>query len=80
MPSANDLKIFKRLQIGAEFSTTAKLVANLPPLPLDVKQRFPSMIVYEQQLKDWHTKLVLSLCGGPTTEAGSTAPTAGKGP
>ena len=72
--------MFRRRQTGAEFSTTSKLVANLPPIPADVKARFPSMIAYEQQLKDWHTQLVVSLTGGVTTQGGSTAPTPGKGP
>lgn len=77
MPSANDLKTFRRLQVGANFSTVSKLVPNMPPLPLDVKTRFPSMVAYEQQLKDWHTQLVLILTGGSTSAEGSTPPTVG---
>jgi hypothetical protein len=72
--------MFRRRQTGAEFSTTEKLVSNLPPIPADVKTRFPSMVAYEQQLKDWHTQLLVTLSGGATNATGSTAPTPGKTP
>jgi len=64
MPSANDLKNFARLQQGQAADATLKLVAELPPVPADVKKRFPSMMKHEEALKDWHQKLVLALRGG----------------
>ena len=64
MPSADDKKNLARLQAGVQFDATLKLVAQLPPFPEDVKQRFPSLLQYEQNLKDWHQQLLIALKGG----------------
>lgn len=65
MPSDSDLKNFTRLQQGQAFDATLKLVAELPPVPEDVRKRFPSMAQWQVALKDWHQKLVIALKGGP---------------
>jgi len=64
MPSDQDRKTLKRLQAGAAENTTAKLVDNLPPVPADVKKRFPSMQKWEESQKDWVAKLIIALRGG----------------
>lgn len=64
MPSDADLLSFSRLQGGVQFDSTLKLVAELPPIPKEVRERFPSMEKYDMALKDWHQKLVLALQGG----------------
>lgn len=32
-------------------------VEEMPKIPQDVKDRFPSMVTYEQNMKDWVRKL-----------------------
>lgn len=63
MPSAESLKHFSRLQLGAATDTTDRLVAELPKVPDDVKKRFPSMAKFEQDMAEWHRKLLLALRG-----------------
>jgi len=58
------LKAFARLQQGAAFDATLRLVAELPVVPDEVKKRFPSMIKYDLELKEWHKRLLLALKGG----------------
>lgn len=64
MPSAEDLKQWERLQNSAGFDDTAKLVENMPPVPSDVKQRFPSMHQYEEMQREWVIKLIKAIRGG----------------
>jgi hypothetical protein len=64
MPSADALKNFSRLQLGAATDTTERLVTELPKVPEDVKKRFPSMAQFEERQKEWHRKLLLALRGG----------------
>ena len=65
MPYEDDLKNFNRLREGQAFDSTMKLVAELPPVPEDVKKRFPSMAQYELAIKQWHQQLLVALKGGP---------------
>lgn len=65
MPSLADLKSLERIQQGVAFDATLKLVAELPPVPDDVRKRFPSMVKYDLALKEWHQKLLIALKGGP---------------
>ena len=64
MPTASDLASFQRLQQGQQFDATMKLVAELPPIPQEVKARFPSMAKHEEAMKEWHNKLLIALKGG----------------
>ena len=64
MPSAQDLKQFQRVQNSAGSDDTAKLVANMPPYPDEVKQRFPSMARHEADQKEWIKELIIALRGG----------------
>jgi len=64
MPSANDLKGFKRMQQSALSDDSLKLVANMPEFPPDLKKRFPSMEKHEQEVKEWNKKLIIALRGG----------------
>ena len=65
MPSAADLKNFRRIQNSAGVDDTQKLVSNMPSFPDEMKRRFPSLAKHEEDLKDWNKKLIIALRGGP---------------
>lgn len=64
MPSAEDLKQWERLQNSSGSDDTARLVENMPAIPTDVKQRFPSMLQYEEAQREWVVKLIKAIRGG----------------
>ena len=75
MPSADDLANFVRLQGGVSFDSSLKLVSQLPPLPPEITQRYPSMVQWEKSLKEWHKSLLLALQGGaPATVSTKKTP------
>lgn len=63
MPSEADLKQWERMQNSAGSDDTAKLVENMPPVPTDVKKRFPSMLQYEEMQREWVIKLIKAIRG-----------------
>jgi hypothetical protein len=64
MPTAAELRMWKRIQASAPASLTQNLVANMPEHPADIKKRFPSMAKHDEKLKDWMKKLILGVSGG----------------
>lgn len=64
MPTPDDLKSFQRLQQGQNFDATLKLVAEYPRLPEELHNRFPSLAKHEENVKEWHQKLLIALKGG----------------
>lgn len=64
MPSEEKLKQWERLQNSAGLDDTEKLVENMPPIPTDVKQRFPSMHQYEEMQRGWIIKLIKAMRAG----------------
>jgi len=61
--SQQDLDQLKRLVLDQD---TARIVKEMPPIPNEVKLRFPSMVKYESDLRDWTTKhLAIVIRGGP---------------
>ena len=64
MPSADDLANFQRLRTtGADIN--AQLTPKFPPLPDEVKARFPSLKAWEERVKEWETKTTIAIRGGP---------------
>ena len=60
MPSAEDLESFKRLKND----TTQTSMPTPPALPQDLKDRFPSMVAWEQAFMYWaETQLGAKIVG-----------------
>lgn len=64
MPSQADLDQFARRQASSSLDVET-LVPKLPPVPEDVKRRFPTMAKWEEDLVNWRAKLIIALRGGP---------------
>lgn len=64
MASDADLKNFYRIQQSAGSDTTDKIVQQMPPIPEDVKKRFPAMAAYEEKQREWVKQLIIALRGG----------------
>lgn len=61
MASEEDLKQFNRLRSGP---APLALIQRLPPIPDDIKQRFPSAKKWEDQLEKWRVEANTALGGG----------------
>lgn len=59
MASPESLKSFARLR--AQGAAMPTVVPKLPPIPDDVKKRFPEMKQYEEALEKWRTDMSVAL-------------------
>lgn len=60
MPSDADRLSFQRRQNSVGVDDTQRIIANMPPYPKDLKDRFPSMAKHEDALKEWIKQLMMS--------------------
>jgi hypothetical protein len=62
--SPGDKKSFSRMQVSQSANT--EIIPKLPPLPDDVKKRFPSLYDWQRGMEEWRVKANIAIRGGAT--------------
>lgn len=66
MATEEEIFQFRRIQNSVGTDDSQKLVANMPPYPQDLKERFPTMQNHEDRLREWVKELIIAIRGGTT--------------